>query len=83
MSDNVKPWPLVAGRAEVELPKRAMRPCDWGLLAAINSLETQLGTIEAYNRLAEAAHALKAKIDAGNAMPQHLMFAVDLGYPKT
>ncbi len=82
MSDNVKPWPNVAGRPDVPLPQKLMRPCDWGLRGAINSLETQLGTIEAYNRLAVAAHELKAKIDAGSAKPQHQMFAVDLGYPK-
>lgn len=75
MTDNVKPWPNVAGRMDVPEPKRIMRPCDYGLLGAINGLEIQLGTIEAYNRLAEAAHALKEKIEAGNAKPQAAMFA--------
>ncbi|MRT30775.1 hypothetical protein [Herbaspirillum sp. CAH-3] len=75
MNDNVKPWPNVAGRMEIEQPKRIMRPCDYGLLGAINSLETQLGTIEAYNRLAEAAQQLRDKIEAGNAKPQNPMFA--------
>jgi hypothetical protein len=79
MSADVKAWPKVAGRAEVPPPTRIVRPCDWGLRGAINGLETQLGTIEAYNRLAEAAHALKAQIDAGNAKPQHPMFAVSTG----
>lgn len=82
MTDNVKPWPKVAGRPEAPEPRRLMRPCDWGLLNAIRSLETQLGSIEAYNRLADAAHALKAKIDAGKAEPQNPLYAVDLGYPK-
>lgn len=75
MTDNVKPWPHVAGRMEVEPPKRIMRPCDYGLRGAINSLETQLGTIEAYNRLAEAAHGLREKIESGEAKPQFAMFA--------
>lgn len=79
MTDNVKPWPLAAGRPEVDLPKRIMRPCDWGLMGAINNLEVQLGTIEAYNRLATATHALRAKIDAGKAEPQNPMFAVSTG----
>jgi hypothetical protein len=79
MSAELHPWPKVAGRPEVEPPKRIVRPCDWGLRSAINGLETQLGTIEAYNRLAEAAHALKAQIDAGNAKPQNPMFATSTG----
>lgn len=79
MNDNVKAWPKVAGRAEMPLPSRIMRPCDYGLINAIYGLETQLGTIEAYNRLAEAAHTLKAEIDAGNAKPQNPMFAVSTG----
>ena len=75
MTAELHPWPKVAGRPEIEPPKRIMRPCDWGLRTAIRDLETQLGTIEAYNRLAEAAHALKAQIDAGDARPQHPLFA--------
>ena len=68
-------WPKVAGRPEIDPPKAIARPCDYSLLNAVNALETQLGTIEAYNRLARAAHALKALIDAGDAKPQHPMFA--------
>lgn len=79
MSAELHPWPKVAGRVEIDPPKRLMRPCDWGLKAAINNLETQLGSIEAYNRLAEAAHALKAKIDAGQAKAQNPMFATSTG----
>lgn len=79
MADNVKPWPLPAGRPDVPMPRPIVRPCDWGLLGAVNNLETQLGTIEAYNRLATAAHALKAKIDAGQALPQNPMFAASTG----
>jgi len=76
---ELHPWPKVAGRPEVEPPKRIMRPCDWSLRGAVTALETQLGTIEAYNRLAETAHALKAQIDAGDAKPQHPMFATSTG----
>jgi hypothetical protein len=76
MSGEVKLWPKVAGRAEVPPPKRIMRPCDYGLLLAVDALETQLGTIEAYNRMCEAAAALRAAIDAGQAKPQNPMFAV-------
>lgn len=38
-------------------------------------MEQQIGTIEAYNRLAIAAAALKAKIDAGQAEAQNPIFA--------
>jgi hypothetical protein len=79
MTAELHPWPKVSGRPEVEPPKRLMRPCDWGLRNAINALETQLGTIEAYNRLATAAHELKAQIDAGQAKPQHPMFVTSTG----
>ena len=78
MSDksDVRQLPVV-GAASRPAPKRIMRPCDYGLWGAINGLETQLGTVEAYNRLCEAAEALKAKVDSGNARAQHPMFATD------
>ncbi len=76
---NVKPWPRPAGRPEVEPPTPIIRPCDFTLMGAVNALETQLGTIEAYNRLTTAAHHLKAQIDAGNAKAQNPMFAVSTG----
>ena len=79
MTAELHPWPKPAGRAEVPAPPRIVRPCDYGLMGAIYGLETQLGTIEAYNRLAEAAHALKAKIDAGEAKAQNPMFATSTG----
>lgn len=79
MADNVYAWPKVAGRAEVPLPAPVIRPCDWGLKGAIHNLETQLGTVEAYNRLATAAAALKAKIEAGQAQAQNPIFAVSTG----
>lgn len=58
-------------------PKRIIRPCEWGLRASVTDLETQLGTVEAYNRLCDAAAALKAKIDRGDAQAQHRLFATD------
>lgn len=79
MSNNVHAWPNPAGRADAPLPKPIVRPCDYGLKSAIFGLETQLGTIEAYNRLATAAAALKAKIDAGQAAAQNPLFAVSTG----
>lgn len=65
MSD-VRALPVQA-QPTAELPKRIMRPCDHGLIGAIWSMETQVGTVEAYNRLCEAAAALRAKIDKGDA----------------
>lgn len=58
-------------------PKRLMRPCDWGLVTAIMQLETQVGTIEAYNRLCEAAAQLHRKIKAGKAEAQNPLYATD------
>lgn len=58
-------------------PKRIVRPCDYGLARTIHSLEDQVGTVEAYNKLCNAAEALKSKIDSGNAKAQLLMFATD------
>ena len=79
MSDNVHAWPKPAGRPEAPLPKPIVLPCDWGLIGAINNLETQLGTIEAYNRLAIAAARLMAQIQAGEAKAQNPIFAKSTG----
>ncbi len=79
MKDNVHAWPRPAGRADAPLTKPIIRPCDWGLRLAIDNLETQLGSIEAYNRLATAAAALKAKIDAGGAVAQNSLYAKSTG----
>ncbi len=58
-------------------PKRIVRPCEWQLVSAVHALETQLGSVEAYNRLCDSAQLLKAKIDAGDAVQQHAMWATD------
>ena len=79
MNDNVHPWPKPVGRADAPLPRPVLRPCDFSLRGAISDLETQLGTIEAYNRLANAAAALKVKIDTGQAKAQNPIFAVSTG----
>ncbi len=60
------------------LPLRIKRPCDFGLEGAINDLETQLGTIEAYNRLAEAAQRLKARIERGSIKSQNPIYAASI-----
>ena len=64
-------------------PKRIVRPCEYGLWSAVNDVETQMGTVEAYNRLCDWAQSLKAKIDRGEAKAQHPMWATDpkLIYP--
>lgn len=77
MSGIVKAWPKPTG-TPMEAPKRIVRPCDYGLRGAVYSLEQQLGTIEAYNRLVEAAAVLRARIDAGKAEAQNPIFAVDV-----
>ena len=58
-------------------PKRIKRPCDYGLELAIINMETQVGTVESYNRLCDAAAAVKAKIDAGMGKPAMVHFATD------
>lgn len=58
-----------------EAPQHLKRPCDYSLDTAVGNLECQLGTIEAYNRLASMARQLRKKIDAGNAkapLPHYL-----------
>jgi hypothetical protein len=57
-----------------------MRPCDYGLISAIHALETQVGSVEAYNKLCDAAVVLKSKIDAGKAEPQNPLFATNPEY---
>ncbi|RQQ19711.1 hypothetical protein DF107_18070 [Burkholderia stagnalis] len=59
------------------VPKRIVRPCEWGLFNAVKALETQMRSVEAYNRLCSAAEQLKAKIDAGKGVAQHPMWATD------
>lgn len=58
-------------------PKRILRPCEYGLWASVKDLETQLGTVEAYNRLCDWAERFKAQIDRGDAKPQHPLFSTD------
>ena len=75
---EIKPWPHLAGRPGHPAPKPIRRPCDAGLELAILNMETQLGTIEAFNRLAVAAAALRDKIDKGEATPQSPQYAIDV-----
>jgi hypothetical protein len=49
---------------------------------AYRHLETQLGTIEAYNRLAAFAANVKAQIDRGEVKPQNPLYATSLGFAK-
>jgi hypothetical protein len=46
-------------------------------MTAVRGLETQVGTVEAYNRLCDAAQALKNKVDRGEAQAQSPLFATD------
>lgn len=65
-------------------PAKIKRPCDYSLELAISSMETQVGTVEAYNRLCDAAAAVKAKIDAGKAKVAMMQFSTDPAwiYPR-
>lgn len=66
------------------LPKRIARPCDYGLMAAVRDCETQVGTVEAFNKLCQHAAALKAKIDDGKAVAPHERWLTDPAwiYPR-
>lgn len=75
MSD-VRALPVQA-QPTAEQPKRIMRPCDYGLIGAVRDCETQVGTVEAYNRLCAMAAQLKAKIDAGNTVMPHERWLTD------
>jgi hypothetical protein len=58
-------------------PRRIVRPCEHGLALAIDAMETQMGSVEAYNLLCDAAASLRRKIDAGEGHAQHAMWAID------
>jgi hypothetical protein len=58
-------------------PKRIVRPCEFGLIGVVRDMEIQMGTVEAYNKLCDAAHQLKAKIDRGDAQAQNSFYATD------
>lgn len=58
-------------------PKRITRPCDYGLYNAIRECETQVGSVEAYNKLCDAAEAMKRKIDAGRGKQALEFFSTD------
>lgn len=83
---NVRPWPL-QGRALDAVPKRVKRPCDYGLESAVYGLETQLGTIEAYNRLVTVCDQMRVDIANGKIKPQNPLYAVDIrgsaNFPRT
>ena len=71
---RVVAWPKATG-TPLELPLPIMRPCEYGLRNAVQQLETQLGTIEAYNRLVKEATAIRVRIDAKDIKPQNPLFA--------
>lgn len=80
MSAEITPWPKSGHAAEP--PKRVMRPCDYGLLSAWYALESQLGTIEAHNRLCAFAERTKALIDAGKVKAQNPLYATSPQFAK-
>lgn len=63
-----------------KLPRRIKRPCDYKLQGAIYDLEAQVGTVEGYNRLCDAAARMKAKIDRGEG-EAGLEFYTENPYP--
>lgn len=75
--NNVTPWPKATG-TPLTPPKQIKRPCDFGLELAWIKLETQLGTIEAYNRLVHLADGVKRNIDNGEIEPQNPLYATSI-----
>ena len=61
-----------------EPPKQVQRPCDASLFIAVTALETQLGTVEAYNRICQAAEVLFSKIKQGKAQPCNPCYAASI-----
>ncbi|MCY0914040.1 hypothetical protein [Massilia antarctica] len=61
-NSNVRLFPVQLTTDRVP-PQHLMRASDYGLLHALFNLEEELGLVEAYNRLCDAAYALKVKID--------------------
>jgi hypothetical protein len=49
-----------------ELPDPIKQSCDYGLALTVGTLTRQLGSIEAYNRLVNAAKDLRIKINSGD-----------------
>jgi hypothetical protein len=58
-------------------PRRIVRPCEHGLALAIDQMEVEMGSVQAYNQLCDIAGRLKRKIDAGDGIAQHAMWATD------
>jgi hypothetical protein len=80
MKTNVKAFPPKS--EPVVAPQRIRRPCDAGLWLAVTECETQLGTIEAYNRIVEAAEGLARKINNGKAQAANPIYLADTGAIK-
>lgn len=65
------------GGKVIEPPKELKRPCDYGLESAWIALETQLGTIEGYNRLVRFAERINKRIFDGKAKAQNPLYSID------
>lgn len=74
---EVKAWPL-SGPMTKDAPKPIVRPCDYGLELAVTELETQVGTIEAYNRMVDKCRVLREQIARGHVKAQNPLYAVDV-----
>jgi hypothetical protein len=50
-------------------PDPIRQSCDFGLALTVGTLTRQLGSIEAYNRLVNAAKDLRTRINSGDITP--------------
>ena len=66
---DVKQWPKPSSNLTRARPRRIDMAADYGLLLAVQRMEGEWGTIEAYNRIVEHCERLRAKVDTGNAKP--------------
>lgn len=74
MAADIKPWPL-SGPMTQQRPMPIVRPCDYGLEIAVMALETQVGTIEAYNRIVDKCRVLREQIERGHIKAQNQLYA--------
>ena len=64
--DNPQASPVLVPKEFLSCPPgKIKRPCDYGLELAVSNLVSQLGTIEAFNRLTNAAWLLREEIEEG------------------
>jgi len=76
MGGNITQFPKQP-RAD-DLPRPIVRPCDASLALTWMHLETQLGTVEGYNRLVELAAKIRVRIYQGDITAQSPIYVKNI-----